>query len=1139
MAQRVDVEVGGERLPLTAGEGGWWAADVPAAGPGSDYAFVLDGDEPLPDPRSPWQPSGVHSPSRVVEHQAFPWQDQRWQAGPLAAAVLYELHVGTFTPAGTFEAAIERLDHLVDLGVTHVELMPVNEFPGSRGWGYDGVDLYAPHHAYGGPQGLKRLIDACHARGLAVLLDVVYNHLGPAGNYLSRFGPYFTDRYATPWGPAVNLDGPHSHEVRRFFCDNALMWLRDYHVDGLRLDAIHALVDTSAVHVLEQLAPEVDALAAHLGRHLVLIAESDLNDPRVVRAPDVAGYGINAQWSDDFHHALHAVLTGERDGYYMDFGTFADLAKALTQAFVYDGRYSAFRRRPHGRPPTGLAGHRFLGYLQNHDQIGNRATGERSSHLLSPSRLKIAAALVLTAPFIPLLFQGEEWGASSPFQYFTAYDDPALGQAVATGRREEFAAFGWRPLEVPDPQAHDTFARSKLHWDELARAPHADLLDWHRRLIRLRRSVPALSDERLERVRVRWDEEARWLVMERGPVAVACNLADRAQRVPVGLAGVPQALLTSDPAIQVSAGGVTLPPDAVVLLGPPSCAGPTGEPSGPVSVRSSASPAQPPVIALTGEWKDLFQGEAKAALEALLPSYLQQWRWFGGKARQIHSTVLTEIVRFPYNTAVAYWAFLAVAYSEGEPETYVLPLTMAVDRREEEGQQRAPQAVLARVRRPDAEGLLCEAWWEPPLWEAVLVAIARGERFQGTAGALCALPTQAFADLRGPAEAALGPTPLAAEQSNTSVVYGDRLILKLFRRVADGVNPDLELGRFLTERTSFPHIARVAGALEYYRDTGEPTTVGILHGFVPHRGDAWEYTLEALDRYFAAARAQQSGEHAVVPHHPLLILADRDVPPLAGALIGPYLTSARLLGQRTAELHRALASDPEDPRFAPEPFTTEYQHALAQSMRDLATAAFRLLRQRLADLPAAVREEAREVLALEAAVMGAVQAVSQRPLTALRIRTHGDYHLGQVLTTGDDFVITDFEGEPARPLRERQGKHSPLKDVAGMLRSFHYAAYAGLFNQANQSAPASSETLTAFEPWAQVWYRWVSAGFLHTYLASIGPASLLPPAPDERQGLLDAYLLEKAVYELGYELNNRPDWVRIPLQGIRQLWATA
>jgi maltose alpha-D-glucosyltransferase / alpha-amylase len=546
---------------------------------------------------------------------------------------------------------------------------------------------------------------------------------------------------------------------------------------------------------------------------------------------------------------------------------------------------------------------------------------------------------------------------------------------------------------------------------------------------------------------------------------------------------------------------------------------------------------QAPLIDLTGEGEEVFQGAAKAAFEILLPGYLQQWRWFGGKARQIHSTELTEAVRFPYAASVAYWAFVTVAYSEGEPETYVLPLTIVVGQRAEEVQQRAPQAVLARVRRTDGEGLLCEAWWEQPFGEALLAAIAHGQQLQGTAGVLCALPTQAFADLWGPADVALVPTPLAAEQSNTSVVYGDRLILKLFRRVAVGVNPDLELGRFLTERTSFTHIARVAGALEYHSTTGEPTTVGILHGFVPNRGDAWAYTLEALDRSFAAARTQQSGGHATVPPHPLLTLAEEDIPPLVSEVIGPYVTSARLLGQRTAELHLALASDPGDPRFVPEPLAAPDQDALAQSIRGLTTEAFRLLRHRLAALPEVVRGDAHRVLALESEVLGSVQALSQRPLTALRIRTHGDYHLGQVLYTGDDFVITDFEGEPARPLSERQGKHSPLKDVAGMLRSFHYAAYAGLFNQ-EKAAFSSSEARTDLEPWAQVWYLWVSAAFVQTYLAYAGSAFLLPSIRDECQVLLDAYLLEKAVYELNYELNNRPDWVHIPLQGIRQLWET-
>jgi maltooligosyltrehalose trehalohydrolase len=567
-ATTVEIALDNRRIPMTPCAGGWWTVDVHETGPLSEYAFLLDGGPRLPDPRSSWQPHGVHGPSRVIDHQTFAWTDDRWQAGPLSATVLYELHIGTFTTQGTFDAAIERLDHLVALGITHVELMPVAEFSGVRGWDYDGVDLFAPHHAYGGPEGLKRLVDAAHRKGLAVILDVVYNHLGPAGNYLERFGPYFTARHQMPWGQAVNLDGPGSEEVRRLLCDNALMWLRDYHMDGLRLDAVHALIDTSAVHFLEQLAAEVQRLEAQLGRHLVLIAESDLNDPRLVRPPEIGGYGLAAQWSDDFHHALHAVLTGERAGYYGDFGAAADLAQSFTNAFVYDGRYSRFRDRRHGRPATGLSGHRFFGYLQNHDQIGNRAQGERSSHLLSPERLKIAAALVLTSPFVPLLFQGEEWGASTPFQYFTDHEDPELGRAVREGRRAEFSAFGWSAEEVPDPQDPATYVRSRLDWRELAGEPHASILDWHRRFVRLRRQIPTLADGRMDQVRVRFDEAARWLTVERGPMIVACNLATRAQRVPIGREQSSEVLLSSDPMLEVNASGAALPPDSVVVLGP-------------------------------------------------------------------------------------------------------------------------------------------------------------------------------------------------------------------------------------------------------------------------------------------------------------------------------------------------------------------------------------------------------------------------------------------------------------------------------------------------------------------------------------------------------------------------------------------
>jgi maltooligosyltrehalose trehalohydrolase len=565
-AGRIELEVNGRLLSMTKNAAGWWTVDAPIVRHGVDYAFRIDGEGPFPDPRSPWQPAGVHGPSRWVDHTRFGWTDADWQQPPLASAVIYELHVGTFTPEGTFDSVIDRLDYLSELGVTHVELMPVAEFSGDRGWGYDGVDLYAPHHAYGGPEGLKRLVDACHQRGLAVLLDVVYNHLGPCGNYLSRFGPYFTDRYKTPWGEAVNLDGPDSDEVRRFFVDNALMWLRDYHMDGLRIDAVHAILDTSAIHFLEQLATEVETLEAELKRHLLLIAESDLNDPRVVRPPELGGYGIDAQWNEDFHHALHAILTGEQRGYYRDFGRLTDLAAILTRGLFYDGRYSRYRRRCHGRPAAGLSGNHFVGCLQNHDQVGNRAGGERTSHMLSPGRLKIGAALVMTSPFVPMLFQGEEWGASTPFLYFTDHQDPDLAEAVRRGRRDEFAAFDWKPSEIADPQTDKTFRRSKLDWDELYKVPHSETLRWHRALIKLRRRLSGLTEGRFSETSVQVDETAHWLIMRRGSVWVVCNFAETSQGIPCPGAQTKKILLASVPGVHGEAGEIVLPGHGVAVL---------------------------------------------------------------------------------------------------------------------------------------------------------------------------------------------------------------------------------------------------------------------------------------------------------------------------------------------------------------------------------------------------------------------------------------------------------------------------------------------------------------------------------------------------------------------------------------------
>ena len=564
-AHAVQLRTGGDAVSMQPADHLWWRADDGLPSAGTDYSFALDGDGPLPDPRSPWQPDGVHGPSRRVDHSAFRWTDRHWQAPPLSSAVIYELHIGTFTKVGTFESAIERLDYLADLGITHVELMPVAEFPGRWGWGYDAVDLFAPHHAYGGPEGLKTLVDACHARGLAVLLDVVYNHLGPSGNYLSRYGPYFTTKYSTPWGEAVNFDGPGSAEVRRFFCDNALMWLRDYHCDGLRLDAVHAIFDSSATHFLAQLGEEVHALEAHLGRRLVLIAESDANDPRLVTPRECGGLGMDAQWSDDFHHALHAALTGERAGYYRDFGSLAELAKALTHAFVYDGQYSRFRERFHGARPVGLSGGRFLAYIQTHDQVGNRARGERIGQLVSSGKARIAAALVLLSPYLPMLFQGEEFATSRPFQYFTDHHDADLARAVTEGRRREFAAFGWKPSAVPDPQDPETFRRSKLDWSEADREPHAAMLQWYRQLIALRRAVPDLTDGRLDRVEVEFDENLQWITVRRGGIAEACNLGPVRRTIPSP--PLEMVLLASKPGLSLKAGILELPPESVAVLG--------------------------------------------------------------------------------------------------------------------------------------------------------------------------------------------------------------------------------------------------------------------------------------------------------------------------------------------------------------------------------------------------------------------------------------------------------------------------------------------------------------------------------------------------------------------------------------------
>ncbi|MCU1409697.1 MAG: Malto-oligosyltrehalose trehalohydrolase [Rhodoglobus sp.] len=546
-ADSVALQLDGVGYPMTERDG-WWSANVDWR-PDADYGYLLDGESvPVPDPRSRRQPSGVHGLSRTYA----PVHPAAWPGRELAGGVIYELHVGTFTPAGTLDSAIERLGHLVDLGIDFVELLPVNGFNGTHNWGYDGVLWYTVHEGYGGPAAYQRFVDACHSRGLGVIQDVVYNHLGPSGNYLPRFAPYFVEGHSNTWGDTIDLAAP---EVREYIIGNALLWLQDYGVDGLRLDAVHALVDDSPKHLLQELAERTDPA--------ILIAESDLNDPRLI-TPRPEGYGLTAQWSDDYHHAAHVNLSGETTGYYGDFNSLAALGKVMTKGFFHDGTYSSFRERNHGVPidlgtmPTW----RLVTFTQDHDQIGNRAVGDRLSATLDDDLLAIEAVLTLLGPFTPMIFMGEEWGASTPWQFFTSHPEPELGRATAEGRIAEFAKMGWDAASVPDPQDPATFDRSKLDWAELSDPRHGRLFGLYRRLVRLRRELPGLTDPRFSTIAAEWDEEKCWFRLDRPGASVVINFSDTERCVPVTLGEV--ALATGE--ARIEEGLLRLSPASAAVL---------------------------------------------------------------------------------------------------------------------------------------------------------------------------------------------------------------------------------------------------------------------------------------------------------------------------------------------------------------------------------------------------------------------------------------------------------------------------------------------------------------------------------------------------------------------------------------------
>ncbi|MHB9027583.1 MAG: malto-oligosyltrehalose trehalohydrolase [Candidatus Latescibacterota bacterium] len=527
-----------ERIPLTPVLDGYWTATLSGVSPGMRYRYLLDGETERPDPASRFQPEGVHGPSEIVDGAAFPWGDSSWRGIPPERMIMYEIHVGTFTPEGTFDGVIGRLNDLSDLGVNALEIMPVAQFPGERNWGYDGVFPYAVQNSYGGPEGLRRLVDACHARGFAVILDVVYNHLGPEGNYLREFGPYFTSRYDTPWGEAVNFDGPYSDEVRNYFIENALYWLREFHMDALRLDAVHGVYDLSAYPFLAELNERVAAWSRESGRPVCLIAESDLNDTKVIRSRDMGGYGFDAQWNDGYHHALHTLITGERTGYYTDYGKIAHLVKSLREGFIVSGQFSSYRKRRHGNSSRDIPPRKFIVFSQNHDQVGNRMLGERLSALVSFEALKLAAGAVILSPYIPLLFMGEEYGEEAPFLYFVSHTDPELAKAVNEGRKREFAEFLCQG-EAPAPGESETFFHSKVRWENRGEGKHAVLLRFYRDLIRLRKTVPAFANLDREGVDVSGDEQSRIVLLLRshpsGGIMCIMNFSEREAEFRCGL----------------------------------------------------------------------------------------------------------------------------------------------------------------------------------------------------------------------------------------------------------------------------------------------------------------------------------------------------------------------------------------------------------------------------------------------------------------------------------------------------------------------------------------------------------------------------------------------------------------------------
>ena len=1094
-------------------------------------------------------------------------------------AILYEVRVGAYQDSdgngiGDFRGLTSRLEYLHDLGITAIWLLPFCPSPW-RDDGYDISDYTDVHPDCGTLADFKVFLREAHRHGIRVITELVINHTSDQHPWFqrarrappaSRERNYYVwsdapEKYAearvifrdferSNWSwdtiakayywhrfyahqPDLNFDSP---DVRKAILRVLDFWL-GLGVDGLRLDAIPYLYEREGTSC-ENL-PETHAFLKQLRAHVdqrfqdrMLLAEAN-------------------QWSEDA-----VAYFGSGDECHMSFNF--PVMPRLFMALHMENRFPIIDIMM--QTPAVPETCQWALFLRNHDELTlEMVTDEERDYMyrvyahdaqarinlgirrrLAPllgndrRRIELMNALLLSLPGTPVIYYGDEIGMGDNF-YLGDRNGVRTPMQWSGDRNAGFARTNPQRLYLPvivDPEYHYESINV-----ETQQANPRSLLWWMKRVIALRKRYRAFGRGSIEFLQPSNRKVLAFVrAYEQERILIVANLSRFVQYVELDLSACKGMV-----AVELF-GRTPFPPIGelpyLLTLGPHSFywfALEWGHPAAPESAASVE--ARVPVLQIHGAWETVFRGAARAVLERALPAFLQTRRWFAGKALTIKEARIADTITLQHNAAASVIALIDVDYVQGNRETYALPITFASGQGAARIRQAAPHAEVAEVqvvgKDGPSDGILYDAVEDPAWCVSVLEAIGRRRQFRGARGELVAVPTRAFRSLYGPADAPRSPSVLRGEQSNSSIVFGDRLILKLYRRLAEGVNPDLEVGRFLTEHTAFAHVAPVAGALEYRASEREPVTVGILQGFVANEGDAWRYTLDQVKQYLERALARNVREAVPVPGADLLALTDQDPPGLVAEMLGAYVESARLLGRRTAELHIALASVAEDPDFAPEPFTALYQRSLYQSMRNLAGAVFQLLRERRSTLPAEMAPQAARVIGLEDKVLQAFRGLLEHKVTARRIRCHGDYHLGQVLHTGKDFVIIDFEGEPARPLSERRHKRSPLRDVAGMLRSFDYAVQTVLLGVAG--GVIRPDDVPRLEPWARFWLRWVSSSFLRAYLHDMAGTALIPAVRGDLAMLLNVLLLEKSVYELGYELNNRPDWVKIPMRSIVEI----